>query len=426
MPESSKTQPAEAAYRQIEESLRTRIRQGHWPLGTMLPGRRELAREYGVSPITVERAVTHLLADGTLRSDNRRGTFVALVAPEPTDAQPQETSASTGMETTRRVGEIVHNTGEAASAVVRRRPVKTPLRTLPLTVGVIASLYLFDCDHLQLNNALVRTLLEAMETALAEETMETRLYNRVTAPGQPLCSLEQSLHSALEEGVDALVVIALGLDPAVVDAGLSVLGAPSLPLVCITSSELRRPTPHVFYDNHSAGYQAAQHLLERGHRQFLVLAPFTASWVGERIAGIRSAVEHAGLGSETVLVYPEASPAWVNEEDPEVLGYEAGRSAFSGGLVPSGVICVNDGTAFGFLQAASEAGKVVGPEVSVVGFDNHPRSLGLGLTSLRAPMEEMGREAARFLLREVHGEGTGFQMRLRWRLIPRASTRITS
>ena len=38
-------------------------------------------------------------------------------------------------------------------------------------------------------------------------------------------------------------------------------------------------------------------------------------------------------------------------------------------------------------------------------------------------MEAMGREAARLLSRQMLGEETGFQVRLRWHLIPRASSR---
>jgi DNA-binding LacI/PurR family transcriptional regulator len=376
----------------------------------MLPGRRELASEYGVSRVTVERAITHLLADGTLRTDNRRGTFVAQVAVAERAAESAELAnkAVTG-------GASADGPGRKATKEVS-----------PLIVGIVASLYLFNCDHLELNNYLVRTLIESMESGFSADGIEPRFYNRVVAPGQPLLSLEQALASAIADGVDAIVMIALGLDPVVVDTGLTVLGPNHAPIVCITSSELRRPVPHVFYDNYSAGYQAAQHLLHGNHREILVLAPFTASWVQERLAGIRSAVEHAQLPPEAVKIHLCMSRPWVNEEDPEVLGYEAGITAFAEGGVPTAVICVNDGVALGFVKAAVDAGKKIGEDIAVLGFDNHPHALALGITSLRAPMEEMGREAARLLLREVHGEGTGFQVRLRWHLIPRASTRTVS
>ncbi len=401
-----------AAYRKIEEHLRTRISRGDWAAGAMLPGRRELAREYGVSPITVERAVSPLLADGTLRADNRCGTFVAQ------SAMPGTMVASSSL-------------SEAPlsddHALTTRLPgAKFNNNTATLTVGIIASLYFFNCDHLELNNYLVRTLLDSIEAALSEVGAQTRFYNRVVAAGKPLLTLEQSLASAATDGVDAIVMIALGLDPAVVDESLAVQGNQGVPLVCITSSELRRPVPHVFYDNYSAGFQAAQHLLHGNHRRLLMLAPFKASWVEERLAGMRSAVEYAKLPPDALQVFPTESRPWINEEDPVVLGYQAGVKAFSEGVVPSAVLCANDGVAFGFVKSAQEQGKVIGRDVAVLGFDNHPRSIILGITSLRAPMESMGGEAARMLMREVHGEGTGFQVRLRWRLIPRESTRATA
>ena len=46
----------------------------------MLPGRHALAREYGVARGTSERAITNLVADGTLFAQEGRGTFVAPTA----------------------------------------------------------------------------------------------------------------------------------------------------------------------------------------------------------------------------------------------------------------------------------------------------------------------------------------------------------
>src|SRR5947209_1870349 len=71
----------EPEHRSITHSLRERIRSGQWPAGTMIPGRRELAREFHVSTATLERAILPLLTDGSLRADNRRGTFVGSAAP---------------------------------------------------------------------------------------------------------------------------------------------------------------------------------------------------------------------------------------------------------------------------------------------------------------------------------------------------------
>jgi DNA-binding LacI/PurR family transcriptional regulator len=121
-------------------------------------------------------------------------------------------------------------------------------------------------------------------------------------------------------------------------------------------------------------------------------------------------------------VFPRRVGTWVQEEDPEALGYRAGLAAFEDGLVRSGVVCVNDGVALGFLRAAAERGLEPGRDFGVVGFDDHPDARMVGLTTLRPPMEMLGKETARLLWRARQGETTDLQLRLRSNLIPRKST----
>ncbi len=64
-------------YRRIEKDLRERIVRGALPVGTLLPGLRELSLEYGVSAPTVRLAIAHLVDDGILYVEARRGTFVS-------------------------------------------------------------------------------------------------------------------------------------------------------------------------------------------------------------------------------------------------------------------------------------------------------------------------------------------------------------
>ena len=65
-------------YRVIEQDLRSRIQKGKWPAGAMLPSRKSLAKEYGVDMRTIQRAISDLLADGTLQAHGGRGTFVPV------------------------------------------------------------------------------------------------------------------------------------------------------------------------------------------------------------------------------------------------------------------------------------------------------------------------------------------------------------
>jgi len=64
-------------YVQLEALLWERIKSGEWKPDHRLPSEDELAREHGVSKITVRQALRDLAAAGLVRREQGRGTFVA-------------------------------------------------------------------------------------------------------------------------------------------------------------------------------------------------------------------------------------------------------------------------------------------------------------------------------------------------------------
>lgn len=64
-------------YHQVEEWVRDQIGSGAWAPGSMIPSEPELCRRFGVSRITVRRAISDLVQDGQVRVVQGRGTFVA-------------------------------------------------------------------------------------------------------------------------------------------------------------------------------------------------------------------------------------------------------------------------------------------------------------------------------------------------------------
>lgn len=411
---------APAVYKQIEKSLRHRIREGHWRAGAMLPSRRDLAKEYGVSSVTVERAIASLIAEGTLRADDRRGTFVTLDPGTATKEAPGATRS-----------EIIRPSPSNATDAPSRDQGILPARAVKsATIGMISSLYPYRHDHLELNNYWVTIMVHTLEQAFSRDGHVSRFINRVSLDGSETVPLKRSIETALAEGVDALALVAFGMEAHIVDDALAALDHTDLPVVCITSGALRRPVPHVFFNNHSAGYQAGQFLLRQSSKPILFLTPFSAVWQVERLDGVLAAVEHAGMPADSVRVLPRERHSWVQEEDPEILGYNTAMSAFdelmSEGEAASSslpnIICISDGVAFGLLRAASERGLSPGRDFSVVSFDDHPQSRARHLTSVRPPMEQMGQEAARLLLAALQGEHISLQVCLRWQLIPRSST----
>lgn len=66
-----------AVWRQIAEWLKGQIASGAFTTGSRLPTEGEIAAQFAVNRHTVRRAIAELTAEGLLRADQGRGTFVA-------------------------------------------------------------------------------------------------------------------------------------------------------------------------------------------------------------------------------------------------------------------------------------------------------------------------------------------------------------
>ena len=69
-------------YEIIRQTLLRQIETGALPPETLLPDENALAAQYGVSLITVRRAMTELAKDGAIRRVRGKGSFVKKRAPE--------------------------------------------------------------------------------------------------------------------------------------------------------------------------------------------------------------------------------------------------------------------------------------------------------------------------------------------------------
>ena len=65
-------------YQQVAADIRRRIVSGDMPVGVQIPPHKELATEYGVSVITINKALSGLVSEGLLYSHVGRGTYVMV------------------------------------------------------------------------------------------------------------------------------------------------------------------------------------------------------------------------------------------------------------------------------------------------------------------------------------------------------------
>ncbi|MET0237337.1 MAG: LacI family DNA-binding transcriptional regulator [Kibdelosporangium sp.] len=150
---------------------------------------------------------------------------------------------------------------------------------------------------------------------------------------------------------------------------------------------------------HFSGARAmADHLIGLGHRDIGVIAGPQEWLAGDaRLAGHRAALAQAG----TLL-----APDRLRHIEPTTT---AGRLAAAELLDlsprPTAIVCFNDKVAVGTLQAARERGLRVPEDLSIAGFDDIDISQATDppLTTVRQPLQEMGRIAVTQLMRVLDG-----------------------
>jgi len=71
------TSPGLAPYARVKQHLKDRLAAGEWPAGVLMPSEAELVALFGVSRMTVNRALRELQADGMVDRVQGVGTFAA-------------------------------------------------------------------------------------------------------------------------------------------------------------------------------------------------------------------------------------------------------------------------------------------------------------------------------------------------------------
>jgi LacI family transcriptional regulator len=170
---------------------------------------------------------------------------------------------------------------------------------------------------------------------------------------------------------------------------------------------------------HFSGARAVtRHLIELGHRRIgMVTGPPYWRTRDDRVGGHFAALTEAGvLGDPELMRYGEPATK---------TGVQAGGELLELRSRPTAVVCFNDKVAVGVLEAAAARGLRVPEDLSVTGFDDIDvsRATTPRLTTVRQPLQEMGRTAVTLLIRQLDGDPhEALSMELETRLIVREST----
>ena len=226
-------------------------------------------------------------------------------------------------------------------------------------------------------------VIRGVSTALAARDLQLVLL----MPDDPLDE-QRSIRYLTGGHVDGVILVSLhGDDPLPQE-----LAARRIPFVVVGRPPRGAEVDHVDADNRDGARLATKHLLDGGRRWIATIAGPADMVAGiDRLAGYRDALTEAGV---------ELEPDLIATAD---FTHEGGATAMERLLTArpdlDAVFCASDLMAAAAIGVLQSSGREVPADVAVVGYDDSPIALTTRppLTSIRQPVEEMGRELVHLL-----------------------------
>jgi DNA-binding LacI/PurR family transcriptional regulator len=192
--------------------------------------------------------------------------------------------------------------------------------------------------------------------------------------------------------VDGVLLVSVHADDPLPD----LLSQMEIPVVISGPRSATETLASVDSDNYGGARQAVEHLLERGRRTIAhITGRLDVYGAHRRVDGYRDALREAGHEVDELLI------------EPGDFTEGGGRRAMAALLERrphlDAVFAGSDVTAAGARQALREAGRRIPDDVALVGYDDSAiaRHMDPSLTSVRQPIEEMGRRMIDLLLAEI-------------------------
>ena len=190
------------------------------------------------------------------------------------------------------------------------------------------------------------------------------------------------------------------------------------PFVLIDHQGTGEDCPAVGATNWQGAYNATDYLIRLGHKRI----GFITGWLDlgaalDRMDGFRTALRTNHMPFEPELIY-EGTFAQLD-------GYTGACRFLDLANPPTAIFASNDVMAMAAMDAVREKGLRVPEDISIIGFDDIPQAslVRPALTTIRQPLEQMGRIATQMLLEILQKpECTPKRIELPTELIIRDST----
>jgi len=262
-----------------------------------------------------------------------------------------------------------------------------------------------------ITNPFYPQLVEALHEQLARGGYRMILFNeRTDSRGDG--GIERLLHSG---GADGAVFLSVTVDSGVAE----LLASTRVPTVLLNRDAEAPLVDHVLADHRDGAAQVAELLIRLGHtRVAFIGGPANTSTSRDREAGFRAALERHGLSLPPAMTRVG--------EFTHQSGFQWATELLDSEEPPTAIFCANDVIGFGALDATRRLRIDVPGQVSVIGFDDIPMAgwEAFSLTTVRQPLTEMARDAARLLIARIEDRDAGAPRRTVFptHLVQRATT----
>jgi GntR family transcriptional regulator of arabinose operon len=333
-------------YREIIERIQKDISSGTYKPGQRLPSETELVRRYGVSRMTVFRAMRDLQSLGIVTRRVGSGTFVAQKA----DSDSH-----------------------------------------------VFGLLIPELGQTEIFEAICKGMMEAPQAR-----RHSLLWGHAPShAGEKEQVMEQLCQQFISQKVSGVFFAPVEFTPTRYEANrriLSALDRAHIPVVlldrCIEPYPRRSNYDLVGIDNRRAAFLATEHLIGCGAKRIAFFArPDSAPTVDARIAGYRDALRTLAKGSARSRGIVSLGDASDTKFVRALLRKER----------PDAFLCANDHTAGDLMHTLLSLGRRIPEDIRIIGIDDvkYARLLPVPLTTQHQPCRDIGRTALAVMLDRI-------------------------
>ncbi|WP_040950929.1 GntR family transcriptional regulator [Gorillibacterium massiliense] len=334
-------------YQIILEDIKSDILSGAYGVGEQIPTELALQIKYSVSRQTVRKAILDLSKEGFLRSEKGSGIYVS-----------NQYRAKAGGNANKR------------------------------TIGVITT-YISDY--------IFPSIIRGIESRLNEDNYSLLL----ASTNNDVAQEKKALEMMLSFGVDGLII----------EPTKSNLYNPNIayylsfkeqdvPLIMINAYYEELEVPYLCLDDVKSSYLATKELISKGHTQIGIIAKMDDLQGKYRMKGFIKALGEAKLRfqPEHVLSFDTESKMNLSANIKQFLSENKDQL--------TAIVCYNDEVGLEVVNVCRQLELSVPEDLSIIGQDNSyiAKNANIKLTTLTHPQEQMGRDAAEWVIKKLQGK----------------------